>query len=80
VDPTPLSANSPTPERMVRAAYNYAEHLPVRRQMMQAWADYLDKLRKVKPEEARSIRMSIPSSNSAQAAWMLLSGSNEEAA
>ena len=64
----------------VRAAYNYAEHLPVRRQMMQAWADYLDKLRKVKPEEARSIRMSIPSSNSAQAAWMLLSGSNEEAA
>ena len=29
----------------VRAAYNYAEHLPVRRQMMQAWADYLDVLR-----------------------------------
>lgn len=29
----------------VRAAYNYAEHLPVRRKMMQAWADYLDKLR-----------------------------------
>jgi integrase len=30
----------------VRAAYNYAEHLPERRKMMQAWADYLDGLRK----------------------------------
>jgi integrase len=29
----------------VRAAYNYAEHLPERRKMMQAWADYLDTLR-----------------------------------
>lgn len=29
----------------VRAAYNYAEHLPERRRMMQAWADYLDRLR-----------------------------------
>jgi len=29
----------------VRAAYNYAEHLPERRKMMQAWADYLDGLR-----------------------------------
>jgi integrase len=29
----------------VRAAYNYAEHLPERIEMMQAWADYLDKLR-----------------------------------
>jgi hypothetical protein len=29
----------------VRAACNYAEHLPVRRRMMQAWADYLDELR-----------------------------------
>jgi integrase len=29
----------------VRAAYNYAEHLPERRKMMQAWADYLEKLR-----------------------------------
>jgi hypothetical protein len=26
----------------VRAAYNFAEHLPERRKMMQAWADYLD--------------------------------------
>lgn len=29
----------------VRAAYNSAEHLPERRAMMQAWADYLDTLR-----------------------------------
>ena len=29
----------------VRAAYNYAEHLPERRRMMQARSDYLDKLR-----------------------------------
>ncbi len=29
----------------VRAAYNYAEFLPERRKMMQAWADYLDTLR-----------------------------------
>ena len=28
----------------VRAAYNYAEHLPQRRRMMQAWADYLASL------------------------------------
>jgi integrase len=29
----------------IRAAYNYAEYLPERRKMMQAWADYLDHLR-----------------------------------
>ena len=29
----------------VSAAYNFAEHLPERRTMMQQWADYLDKLR-----------------------------------
>jgi len=29
----------------VSAAYNYAEHLPKRREMMQSWADYLDGLR-----------------------------------
>ena len=29
----------------VRAAYNYAEHLPERRKMMQAWADYLGGLK-----------------------------------
>jgi integrase len=29
----------------VRAAYNYAQYLPERRKMMQAWSDYLDGLR-----------------------------------
>jgi integrase len=29
----------------VRAAYNHAQHLPMRAVMMQAWADYLDDLR-----------------------------------
>ncbi len=28
----------------ISAAYNYAEHLPKRREMMQAWADYLNTL------------------------------------
>ncbi len=31
----------------VRAAYNYAEYLPERRQMMQTWADYLDTLKAI---------------------------------
>lgn len=30
----------------VRAAYNYAQHIPQRVEMMQAWADYLDALRR----------------------------------
>ena len=30
----------------VRASYNFAEFLPERRKMMQAWADHLDNLRK----------------------------------
>ncbi len=29
----------------IRAAYNFAQYLPERRKMMQAWADYLDALR-----------------------------------
>ena len=29
----------------VRATYNYAQHLPERRKMMQIWSDYLDGLR-----------------------------------
>jgi integrase len=33
----------------VRAAYNYAEHLPERRKMMQAWADCLDSLASTAP-------------------------------
>lgn len=40
-------------ENDVRAAYNYAEHLPERRKMMQAWADYLDALR----TEPKAIRL-----------------------
>ena len=33
-------------QNAVSAAYNYAEHLPRRREMMQAWADYLDELKR----------------------------------
>ena len=40
------------PRNKVRAAYNYAEHLPERRRMMQAWADQLDELR----EAARRLK------------------------
>lgn len=29
----------------MKAAYNYAQHLPERRKMMQKWADYLDELK-----------------------------------
>jgi len=36
----------------VTAAYNFAELLPQRRDMMQAWADYLDELREAAREEA----------------------------
>lgn len=38
------SASSRLPKAM-SAAYNFAEHLPERRKMMQAWADYLDALK-----------------------------------
>lgn len=34
-----------TERDLVRASYNYAQHLPERVKMMQAWADYLDGLR-----------------------------------
>jgi integrase len=40
----------------VRAAYNYAEHLPERRRMMQAWADYLDGLKREKVVPIRGRR------------------------
>lgn len=33
------------PRNKVRAAYNHAQHLDVRRKMLAAWADYLDGLR-----------------------------------
>jgi len=35
----------------IRAAYNYAKHLPERRKMMQAWADFLDGLRSTAPRD-----------------------------
>jgi integrase len=35
----------------VRRHYNYAQHLPERRIMMQAWADYLDGLRSAQPSD-----------------------------
>ena len=35
-----------TERNSIRAAYNYAEHLPERRRMMQAWSDYLHTLKK----------------------------------
>jgi integrase len=38
----------------VRAAYNYAEHLRERRRMMQAWADYLEKLKNGSGDAERS--------------------------
>lgn len=37
----------------VRAAYNYAEYLPERRKMMQAWADYLDGLRNAQQKKSK---------------------------
>lgn len=40
----------------VRAAYNYAEHLAERREMMQAWADYLDRLRDGKADRVVPLR------------------------
>ncbi len=46
----------------VRAAYNYAQHLPLRRQMMQVWADYLDDLRRgvVQTSQAKVVSL-VPS-------------------
>ena len=38
----------------VRAAYNSAQHLPERRKMMQAWADYLDELRAAATDEKKA--------------------------
>ena len=35
-----------TERNSIKAAYNYAQHLPERRSMMQAWADYLDQLKR----------------------------------
>ena len=37
----------------VRAAYNFAEFLPERRRMMQAWANYLDELKSGEKSSAK---------------------------
>jgi integrase len=42
----------------VRAVYNYAEHLPERRKMMQHWADYLDAITADNKIVGRRIRQS----------------------
>ncbi|MDR3417362.1 MAG: tyrosine-type recombinase/integrase [Nevskia sp.] len=47
----------------VKAAYNFAEYLPERRKMMQAWADYLDALRegrKMVTEGSKRPRNQLP--------------------
>lgn len=31
-------------DNKVKSSYNHAAYLPARREMMQAWADYLDKI------------------------------------
>ena len=43
----------------IRAAYNYAEYLPERRNMMQWWAEHLDKLKA--GAEIIPLRSAIPS-------------------
>ena len=48
------------PRNKVRAAYNYAEHLPERRRMMQAWADYLDELKEAASARKSKRRKSEP--------------------
>ena len=44
----------------VSAVYNFAEHLPERRKMMQAWSDYLDGL-KAGAESKTAIHKSVKS-------------------
>jgi integrase len=44
----------------VRRHYNYAQHLPERRIMMQGWADYLDALRFVQNEQPSTALSSQP--------------------
>ena len=40
----------------VKAAYNHAEHLPERKRMMQAWADYLDRMKEDEKEKVVPLR------------------------
>lgn len=54
----------------IRAAYNYAKHLPERRRMMQAWADYLHGLKvnqewRITIEAAAAPQRAEPSNDSA---------------
>ena len=49
----------------VRAAYNYAEFMPERKKMMQAWADFLDGLK----TGAKVIRSERPGDNGRYAGW-----------
>lgn len=43
----------------IRASYNYAQYLPERRKMMQAWSDYLDELKeKARQDYAGCIQLS----------------------
>lgn len=44
----------------VRAAYNFAEYLPERRRMMQAWADYLDHLKAGAGETTPNVNLGNP--------------------
>jgi hypothetical protein len=43
----------------IRAAYNFADYLPERRKMLQAWADYLDQLRAGKADKIVPIRRAV---------------------
>jgi integrase len=50
----------------VRAAYNRAQHLEERRQMMQAWADYLDELRGVPRKPSGPVEEAILNARNAR--------------
>lgn len=54
----------------LRRIYNYAEYLPTRRLMMQAWADYLDKLR-LSAQRQQLTRETLPSSLNIWPEWMI---------
>jgi hypothetical protein len=51
------------PRDKIRATYNYGEHMPERRRMMQAWADYLDELKeaaRARNPKRRGTRPALP--------------------
>jgi len=41
------------PRNKVVAAYNHADYIPQRQEMMQSWADYLDELREAARAETQ---------------------------